>query len=312
MKIFVTCFVFLALIVFFVTPSSAGDDVVVMSIKGKAEYQKAGKGKFIPLTVGLALKSNDIVKTSFASYTKLMYKQRQLLSIDENTTIKISSLTARLEGNSSDKNSTTGKIMSYLADKMSKSQSKDDKQNIYGAVRGTDEVFNAVFPRKGYVQTTLPTFEWVNAGEKSAYTFTLLDENLTPIFEQTVDGTRLMYSESNPKLQYGKKYVWRVIRKSDSAESDFVSFTILLQDTTAFINRELSSLKDELKKMKADEIIFHVITGTYFEQRELFYDAFVEYKEAVHLAPDVKEYREMANLLLLRMGLYNEQEILLR
>lgn len=294
------------------TCALAGDDLVVMSIKGKVEYKKGAKGKFLPLTVGVALTKNDVVKTSFSSYAKLMYKQRQLLSIDENTTMKIGTLIATISGSDSEQSSTTGKIMSYLADKLSKSQSKSDKKNVYGAVRGGEELFNVVFPRKGFVMTTRPVFEWLNAGEPSTYMFTLLDENLSTVLEKNVNVTQLIYSDNDPALQYGKKYLWRVVRKSDGAESDIVSFTIMEPDTSKLVYAELVSLSDELKKMNADEIIFHIIKGTYYEQRELYFEAFNEYKRAINLAPEVKEYREMANYLLLRMGLYNEQQLLLK
>lgn len=290
----------------------ASDDLVVMSVKGKVEVKKGGKGKFALLTVGMSLKGEDVVKTSFASYAKIMYKQRQLLSIDENTMTKINTLVKGVSPEGSDKASPAGKIMSYLADKLTKTQTKTENQNVFGAVRGSDEVFNALYPRKGSIRTTRPIFEWLNTGDKSKYTFTLLDENLSPVFETQLDSTKLVYLQSHPKLQDGKRYMWRVVRMSDGAESDIVPFTILQKDTIALVDQEVASLSEELRKMNADEIIMHVIKGTYYEQRDLLYDAFLEMRDAVKLAPSVKDYREMANYLLLRMGLYNEQSFLLK
>ena len=290
---------------------SAPGDYVVMSVKGKVEYKKNGKGQFLALTVGAQLTPKDIVKTSFTSYAKVMFKQKQLLTIDENTTIQIQALASQSAGERSEKESAAGKIMAYVVDRMTKSGSKNKAQNYLGGVRAGDEMFNAAFPRKGFILTTQPVFEWINTGDKSNYTFKLLDENLSAVVERKIDTTKFYYSAEQPKLQDGKRYIWNVIRQTDGRESDYVTFSILPRDTAEMVQKELASLAEELKKMNADEIIIHIIKGTYFEQKDLLYDAFMEYRDAVKLAPDILEYREMANAVLYKMGLYNEERALL-
>jgi hypothetical protein len=281
-----------------------------MSVKGKVEYQKGGRGKMLPVVIGLTLSSTDVVKTSFASYAKLMYKQRYLLSVDENSAVRIGSLLTGISESGQDRGSTTGKILGFVAEKLKKS--RGEEKTIYGAVRGNrQDLFNALFPRKGFVTDGHPVFEWLNGGEKSRYTFSLADEDLRTVYETSTDSTTLAYGSTLPPLREGKRYLWRVTRESDGAESDIVSFTIMRRDTAELVTAEVASLDAELRKMRADDVTFHVIRATYFEQRELFQDAFREYRSAVALAPGARDYRAMANVLLFRMGLFSEHTILL-
>ncbi len=290
---------------------AGGNDLVVMSVKGKAEYLKGGKGKPIPMTIGLVLSPGDIVKTSFASYAKLMYKQRYLLSVDENSTVRVRTLLAQTGNEGEEKSSTTGKILGFVAEKLKKSRD-EEKETIYGAVRGgRQDMLNAVFPRKGYVEDTHPVFEWLNAGDSPRCTFSLADEDLKTVYETATDSTRLPYDASFPPLREGKRYLWRVTRESDGAASDIASFTVMRRDTAEQVRAEIAGLDAELRKMKADDVTAHIVRATYYEQRELFREAFREYRSALALAPAAKEYRTMALVLLFRMGLYNEHLLLL-
>ena len=70
--------------------AAAQDGFVVMSMKGKVEARKPGRrAAWVAVKVGDVLGKDYSVRTSFASYVKLMMGKSRLLSIDEETTKKL-------------------------------------------------------------------------------------------------------------------------------------------------------------------------------------------------------------------------------
>ena len=287
--------------------AAAQDGFVVMSVKGKVEVKSAGKGaKWGVVKVGDVLKKNQTLRTSFASYVKLMAGSNRLLSVDENSTTKLSDLQQKRV--SSD-GSASGRLLAYAAKQVKKTRSRSDEP-VFGAVRGNTEVFSAVFP-KYQVMTTEPLFEWVDADKAQDYQFVLLNDSFDVVTRSSLKESRFRYGGGSPALAEDRQYYWRITRLSDGMESDIQSFRVLPADTIAAVRAELTRLDEELTEMGADSVTLHLIRAIYFEWKGLYTDAFTEYKETVRLAPEVQEYREMLRGLLFQMKLYAEEEYLL-
>lgn len=289
-------------------PLVAQDGFVVMSVKGKVESKAPGrKAAWQAVKVGDVLGRRHSVRTSFASYVKIMTADSRLLSIDENSTTELSKLAASKASPS--KSGTSGRLLEYAAAQVKKSRARSDEP-VFGAVRGNTEVFSAVFP-KSSVMTTAPVFEWVDGLEAGDYRFILLNDSFDVVARAEVKENRLRYDGgSYPALAEDREYFWRITRLSDGMDSDIQGFRVLPSDTIAAVRDELVRLDEELSAMGADSVTLHLIRAIYFEKRGLYSDAFVEYKETVRLAPDVDEYREMLRGLLFRMKLYAEEEYL--
>ncbi|MBE0644522.1 MAG: hypothetical protein IH600_10625 [Bacteroidetes bacterium] len=297
-----------ALMLLMLSSAAAQDGFVVMSLKGKVEARKPGKKSAWELVkVGDVLGKSMTVRTSFASYVKLMMEQNRLLSIDEKTTKKLSDFVKSRDGNGS----TSGTLLAYAAKQMKNTRAKRGEP-ILGAVRGNTDVFSAVFP-KYYVMTTEPLFEWVDADEAMKYEFVLLNDSFDVVTRATLTDNSFRYDGGEkPALESDRQYHWRITRLSDGMESDIQSFRILPADTIAAVNQELQRLDAELTGMGADEVTLHLIRAIYFEKKSLYTNAFLEYKETVRLAPDVDEYRQMLRNLLFQMKLYAEEDYLLK
>ncbi len=297
------------LMLLLVSSAAAQEGFVVMSLKGKVEARKPGaKAGWELVKVGDVLGKNHTVRTSFASYVKLMMGHNRLLSIDEKTTKKLAEF---IQSKESDPRSTSGALLAYAAKQMKNSREKRGEP-ILGAVRGNTDVFTAVFP-KYYVMTTEPLFEWVDADEAMKYEFVLLNDSFDVVTRATLSGSSFRYNGGEkPALQDDRQYHWRITRMSDGLESDIQSFRILPADTIAAVNAELANLDRELSAMGADEVTLHLIRAIYFEKKSLYTNAFLEYKETVRLAPDVEEYRQMLRNLLFQMKLYAEEEYLVK
>ncbi|MFA6234073.1 MAG: hypothetical protein WC824_07765 [Bacteroidota bacterium] len=299
-----------ALMLFLFNSAIGQNGFIVMSLKGKVEVRKPGKGaSWAAVKVGDVLGKDNTVRTSFASYVKLMMGESRLVSIDEKTTKKLSEFNPNSRSEVSA--SASGRLLEYAAKQVKNSRSRSEEP-VFGAVRGNTEVFSAVFP-KSYVMTTEPLFEWVDADDAKNYEFVLLNDSFDVVTRATLKDHRFTYDGgSKPALETDRQYHWRITRMSDGMESDIQSFRILPADTIAAVNEEIARLNEELAKMGADEVTLHLIRAIYFERKSLYTNAFLEYKETVRLAPEVEEYRQMLRNLLFQMKLYAEEEYLLK
>jgi len=282
---------------------------MVMSSKGKVEMQQRGEKntEWKPLKVGDQLQSDDVVRTSFASYVKLMMDQRRLVSIDENTSKKLAEFDTGKEANVG---AASGKLLQYAAVQMQRSR-EGGHRNVYGAVRGEMDMISAVFPKQT-VMTVEPDFRWLDPSNEGNYELLLLDDGYAILARLRSDEQYLRYQESDlPKLVHGREYHWRVTRLRDGFESSIESFRILPEDSIVSIRTELSTLDAELADMGADEVSLRLIRAIFFEKKGLLTDAYAEYHQAIRLAPEVEEYRDMLRILLFQLRLYNEEDYLM-
>jgi hypothetical protein len=309
MKRYATFFCCLAILLSACASLTAQDKYMIMSVKGKVEAGSAKGKNWKKVEVGQVLGNGDIIRTSFASYVKLMVNENRLVSIDENTTRPLLEYSAK-RNPASGNGSTAGKILQYAAQQIRRTKDKKSGTD-FGAVRGGESVFTAVFP-KNRIMTTTPLFQWVDATEAPSYTIIIQDASFATIEKQTVKERTLRLPEGSAMLASGGSYYWRVIRDSDGEASNIESFSVLASDTIKTIGAEVERLKKELSAMHSDEITMHLILAMYFDKQGLYTDAFQEYKATITLAPDVEEYRQMMANLLLKLRLYVEEEFLLR
>ncbi len=287
-----------------------GQNFMVMSLKGNVEVHAKNmkKNEWRPLKIGDQLTGTDIVRTSFASYAKLMMDQKRLVSIDENSTMKLKEFGG---GNARAAGGASGSLLQYAASQMKKTR-EPRQENVFGAVRGDMDMVSAVFP-KHTVMTTEPLFRWVDPTDEGKYEVLLLDDSFKVIARiQSGDHTLRYLREDLPTLANDREYHWRVTRITDGLESGIETFRILPKDSIAAIVDELGRLDIELHDMGADDVTLHLIRGIYFEKKGLLTDAYTEYCETIRLAPGVAEYRDMLRTLLFQMKLYNEEELLLK
>jgi hypothetical protein len=279
---------------------------IVMSVKGKVEFLSK-KDKWKPVKVGQEFTTKNVLRTSYASYVKLMMNNSRLVGVDENTKKPLEQFAKNSRGA---KKGSANTILAYAAKQMRQTKSAK-KQTEFGAVRGSLEVFNAAFPKYA-IMSSKPEFFIVDAEDASKYELVIMDSGLDPVFKKVIEKNYFVYPADSPEIIKGATYYWQVRRMSDGKESDIQKFQIIENASITAIEEELKNLKKELDEMGADDIMHHLIRGVYFEQKQLFFNAYLEYKETILLAPNVQEYRDMLSSLLLQLSLYNEQEYLMR
>ncbi len=288
--------------------SPAQDSFLVMSVKGKVEYATGKSANWKKVSVGQILGRKDVIRTSYASYVKLMVNEQRLVSIDENSTKHLAELLGGKKSGNGE--GAAGKILQYAAAQISRTKTKRAGPS-YGAVRGEQPVLSAVFPMRA-VLAAAPRFEWIDTDSAAKYEVLLLNEEFATVGKWTIEEAVFGMQIEPGLLAEGKLYHWQLTRLSDGEASNIQTFNILNADTAALVRRELESLDRELAAMKADDVTVYLIRAIYFEKRGLYEDAYRSYKETVRLAPEVEEYRDMMRNLLLTMRLLNEEELLMR
>jgi hypothetical protein len=288
-------------------PARAQTTFVVMSMKGKVEAASGSSKTWKRVTVGQTLGVRDAVRTSYASYVKLLVNGERLVGIDENTTRPLAEFRTPAAATAS---SATGAVFKYAVSNLAKS-SGPRAGSVPGAVRGGEPLFSAVFPKYA-IMTTTPAFRWVDDGGASGYDFILRDDSFAVIHRRSVDAQSLDLASMPALLAPGRSYHWQVQRKADAGSTDIVTFSVLPADTTAAIRAEIGRMDRELEAMRADDVTLHLVRAMYYEQKGLYVDAFAEYKRTIALRPESDEYREMMKRLLYGMNLYLEEEALMQ
>lgn len=289
--------------------AQAQDSFVVMSLKGKVEFAPKKNAKtWAPLTVGTTLSGSDVVRTSYASYAKIMVGGRQLVSIDQNATKQLSTIAPKKSARTAE--SAAGSIMKYVSAQVQRAR-EDKVHNTYGAVRGTSPVFEALFPAVAGRGDEL-VFTWVDDDPAPTYEVIVQSEGNDIVDRRTVTGMSFAPEPGAFALAPGGSYRWSVVRMTDGAASAPRSFRVLDADTARVIAREVAQLEKELSAMGADSVTTHVVRGVYFERRSLFADACREYLAAIRLAPDVDEYREILRGMLAAQQMPADESLLLR
>lgn len=287
----------------------AQDSFVVMSVKGKVEFAPKKNAKtWAPLTVGMTLSGSDVVRTSYASYAKIMVGGRQLVSIDQNATRQLSTIAPKKSARTAE--SAAGSIMKYVSAQVQRAR-EDNVHNTYGAVRGTSPVFEALFPAVAGRGDEL-VFTWVDDDPAPTYEVIVQSEGNDIVDRRTVTGMSFAPEPGALALAPGGSYRWSVVRMTDGAASAPRSFRVLDVDSARAIAREVEQLEKDLAAMGADSVTTHVVCGVYFERRSLFADACREYLAAIRLAPDVDEYREILRGMLAAQQMPADESLLLR
>lgn len=291
---------FTILLLLAVAPAMA-QEFLVMSVKGKAQCEALSgkkKGQMRDIKVGDVLKGDLRIRTSFASSVTVMAGRGRLLSVDENREVRLSALAKQAAGGKP--SDAAGSLLAYAARQLKQNREDGSSGTVYGAVRGADPLFEAVFPRQA-VLADVPRFRWVDTDSTGSYSLTLFDDSLRMLRRITVRGQESVLTSVDGAPLAPGHYHWRIQRANDGDQSDIQSFLVASRDTVAFVVRELDGIDRELAAMHADSVIICLTHGLYLERRGLLVDAFAQYDAAARLEPGVAEYRDIARAILLRL-----------
>ncbi len=266
----------------------------VLVNKGKNELKSGNNWQ--QLKVGLSLKSADELKISENSYLGLVHVSGKALELKQSGNYKVMDLAAKVNGGSSVLNKYTDFILSS-------NTAPKNRLAATGAVdRGTDNI--QVYlpkPEQAVVYNNKVIIQWETENAPGPYVVTfksMFDDELNKL--ETADNN-ITIDLNDHNFDNEDNIIVEVYSKSNKNK---VSDKYTLKKLSKADKERIKTSLNEIANQTADENALNklVIAG-FYEQNNLLIDANTAYQEAIKLAPDVPQYKEVYNDFLLRNAL---------
>lgn len=302
MKI-VAKFYLLALLLAVSMPLAAQEVFSVLATKGDVQLQRKGEGAWIKVFTGAKLNKNDNIKLGEGAYLGLVHlKSGKAKEIRNPGTIALSELDKQMSATSS----VGSKVVAYVTQDITGSSTKfqdyrKSMANLGSIERATKGTVTPDLPRKTSLMDSIVTFNWITdkrakeAAQQSGYVFEISNRMGTPIYTKETKDTFVVINLERLNLKHGEHYYWRVNLKENmnANEEDAQPFTLLDNSTRRSIQHDLKAFNEE-----EPSPLNKIMLARYFESKDLIMDAMKAYQEAIKMAPDVVEYRELYAMFL--------------
>jgi hypothetical protein len=286
-------FVSIALLVLANVVSGQDYTFKVLVNKGKNEVKTGDT--WMPVKVGVSLKSLDEVKVSENSYLGLIHVTGKSLEVKESGKYKVVDLAAKVGGGSSVLNKYTDFILS----------SKTEKRNnmtATGAVhRGTNSI-KVFLPgaEQSLVYNDNVTIAWDKNAAPAPYTITLNSLYGDELFKSETSDNSITINLGSNQFKNEDNILVKVISKSGKKESEDHTLKRLSKADRERIKNLLGEISAQVEEPNA---LNKLILATFYEQNKLLIDAGSAYQEAIKLEPNVEAYQEEYDAFLIRNGL---------
>ena len=266
----------------------------VLVNKGKNEL-KSGES-WQQIKVGSNLKSADELKVSENSYLGLVHVSGKPLELKQSGKYKVMDLAAKVSGGATVVNKYTDFILSA---------NTGPKSNLTatGAVdRGVDNI-KVYLPRAemAVVYGNKAMVSWEDNKALKPYVVTFKSMFGDELNSVETSENALVVDLSDRNFENEDNIIVTVSSKSNKAK---FSDDYTLKKLSKADKERIKNLLSEIASQTAEQTALNklVIAG-FYEQNNLLIDAISFYQEALKLAPDVPEYKELYNDFLLRQGI---------
>ena len=145
-------------------------------------------------------------------------------------------------------------------------------------------------------------FIWHRSPKAAEYKVVVVDRNNSITASLKSSDTVIIASVDDLKLESGQVYYWHL---EDARDPSMISDQFALY---RLVGEERRSAEELVRSVQADydteqEAVGKLILAAAFEEMGLYYDAFVAYRGAIQIAPDVKNYKRMYADFLKRQGM---------
>jgi hypothetical protein len=294
------------------TTYSQGFEFKVLASKGNIEV-KTPRSEAKKIKTGDNINSDDIIKIPKSSYVGLMHKSGKTIEIKEEGEYKAKDLAEKL---SSHKTSFSKRFAQYVADEIAGGESvmkgsnyRENMQSTGSVERGISDEFdpNKVkiklnTPRKFTAIQPVLTLYWNKIPGVTKYTFKLTDRFDRPVFSKEVSDTLYVLDLAPLDVEKDVYYFWKITSIAGvGAESETACFLYPSYEKMASKRDSIELLKRELEDDSSP--LNQLIMASYFEENQLILEAMDSYQNAIKLAPEVEEFRQVYDKFLKRYGL---------
>jgi hypothetical protein len=266
----------------------------VLVNKGKNELKSGDSWQQVK--VGASLKKEDELRVSENSYLGLVHSSGKALEVKKSGKYKVMDLASQIKDGASVLNKYTDFILSS-------NTGPKNSLNATGAVnRGTGSI-NVLLPRPelAVVYGSKVTINWEEDKALKPYVVTfksMFGDELNKI--ETADNFAIV--DLDDKNFLNEDNILITVESKANRNKTSADYTIK-KLSKADKDRIKTSFAEISKQTAEPTAVNKLVMAGFFEQNNLLIDAIPYYQEAIKLAPDVPEYKEMYNDFLLRHGI---------
>jgi hypothetical protein len=267
----------------------------VLANKGTNQIKRAS-GETVELKSRELLYSGDVVIASGQVYIGIMHKSGKTLEIREAGSFAVTDLLTSVENKQS---SSLSKYAKMVSGKVS-SEGSSSKNQVASRSLGTK--INLLLPESTNFYGSKATVKWTSAQEVSNYRLEVKDIAEEVIYSiETSDAEAVLDFASIPNDM--GLYVVSVSKDDDPS---FSSANHPIKLVTA---DEMPDLEESLKSIASDISqngpLDNIVLASFYEDNDLYLNAFQCYQQAIKQAPDVEEFGTLYQNFLTVNGVTN-------
>jgi hypothetical protein len=266
----------------------------VLVNKGKNEV-KSGND-WLLIKTGASLKASDELKVSENSYVGLVHVTGKPLEVKQAGKYKIVDLAAKVNGGASVLNKYTDFILSANAD-------KKNRLVATGAVHRGPDALKVNLPKAEFaiVFNNIIIINWETSKAPAPYVITfnsMFGDELKKLETKenniTIDLNDYSFANEDNIL----------VKVSSKTDPNKVSDEYTLKRGSRADTNRIKNAYNEIKGQVAEESALNkLVLAGFYEQNGLLIDAITAYQEAIHLEPNVQEYKDAYDNFLIRNGI---------
>jgi hypothetical protein len=275
---------------------------VITEINGEAFLRKTDKSEFLKAVWGTQLFQGDEIKTSDKSEVKLLFSNKNLISLGPNSVIKISGKDAPATTTGNVKNISSAMMVDLSAFTIK----KEDKNDV-GALAGmrsisSDKSIQLTFPNNTLIKTDRPSFSWIAKKTFDNYVVNLYNSKGL-VWSKKVSENSLKYPENEKGLEFGESYFWNVEGEYliDTDKSTNHKFSVLSLDRSKEVEKNETSIRKTFNN-EQESSSMHTVLGAYYKNNGLLQDAIIEFLTISKLNKDASLPHELLGSLYSEVG----------
>lgn len=278
-----------------------------LASKGTCIVQRgANPDEYTPVKTGVKIFDNDkIIITGEQSYIGLVSLSGKTLELKKDGVYNVSDLKKGLIASQS---SLAQKYVQFLVNDMSKvDESMGGNMKITGSVeRSTEKKSIAIFlPETTKIAGEKATVKWYPNEAQKEYAVVITNLFDEEVFKKVVVSTSVDIDFGSLNLASDEIFKMKVSSKENpSVASGVITLRMPSEEEIKRLNTEIKEIKGDKPQKSA---IQNMVLATYFDQNQLYLNAIPYFQKAIEIEPEVKEYKNIYNKFLYKIGLQNMQ-----
>lgn len=295
--------------------TAANADFNVITTKGETQVKRVSGKDWENIKSGDKLFTDDQVKIGNNGYLGLLHSTGAALELNKSGNYTVKKLVSQATSQKSD---VTKKFTKYLVEELKGSDDvlnsgdyRKKMKNLGAVERAMDKGAMAIqggIPLNTYSIDNLIKFTWKKIDGANDYTFNFKNSDGKIILTKSVNGTSLDLDIKSMNLKSDECYFWYVSANNINSE-EYCLFNYNTNDKTQ-IENDLKTIETEIGT--ENTAMLSMVKASYYEDKNITYKANEEYLNAINNAPDNSNYKVLYAKFLVKLGLTQEAEEILK